>query len=385
METCPQRCLYRFSFREFFPHTGKNNHVCIHRHTDAQDNTRDPRQSQRNVKGIQKKQDQPCVDDQGNTGCKARQQIYNAHKDTDDHKSDHPGQKAGLDRIFAKLRSYYIGTDFFEFYIQTADADSRGQIFRLFIVGHTCDLSLSVCDRVIYLGNADQFTVIVNRDRLSICFRLLSRYSKGYGSVIVQIQFYHILVGPDRTVRICPCRSIFHLASGQHNAAVSLQLFYGFIQFISRAVRVQRVIFCTVTAVLPDKVQRTRLPQFLQDLVCVLYSRYLDADTVVSLLVRLSFCTVLLHTPLHLIYSVFHIFSRRCVAFCLIGNAYAALQVEPQINVFCGSHSFSVQPADSYKSQGSDHCRHKDQADYSSALLHVPHSFLTRPPERPLS
>ena len=52
MESGFQRSVHRRSGRELFFHTRKDDNVRIYRHANAEDDTCDTRQSQRNVKRI---------------------------------------------------------------------------------------------------------------------------------------------------------------------------------------------------------------------------------------------------------------------------------------------------------------------------------------------
>ena len=119
-----------------------------------------------------------------------------------------------------------------------------------------------------------------------------------------------------------------------------------------------------------DKIQGSGLSQFLKDRIGILYTRDLNTDAVIAFLISLCLCAVLFDTALHLVYRVIHVFLGRSIPLHLVSNAYSALQVKPQIDVLCSAHPVSVQAADRGHAEQHHHGCHKNQADYTSALLH---------------
>ena len=111
-----------------------------------------------------------------------------------------------------------------------------------------------------------------------------------------------------------------------------------------------------------NEIQGTWLSQFFQDLVGVLHARDLDAHPVVAHLVCLGLRAVLFHTALQLIHRILHIFIGRGLAHRLIGDAYAALQVKSQIDVFRRAHTFRVQAMDCRYAEEGDDGSDQDQA-----------------------
>ena len=233
MESCLQRSVYRFPVREFLLYTGKDDHVCVHGHTDAQDDTGDTRKGQCDVKRIEQHEDQLGIDDQGKAGCKAREQIYKAHKHADNGKSDSPCQKAGADRFLAQLGPYDLRADLFQLQVQSSDTDCGSQILRRLIGLHSRDLSLSVLDRIVNTRHADQFAVIIDRNGFAALRSLFRGGRKSLCSFIIKVQLNRVLSSSRRLIRISSCRGALHLCSGQDNGTVLLKLVDGLRQFIT--------------------------------------------------------------------------------------------------------------------------------------------------------
>ena len=111
-----------------------------------------------------------------------------------------------------------------------------------------------------------------------------------------------------------------------------------------------------------NEIQGTRLSQFFQDLIGVLYARDLDAHPVVAYLVRLGLRTVLFHTALQLIHRILHVFIGRGLAHRFVGDAHAALQVKSQIDVLRRAHAFGVQTVGCRYAEEGDDGSDQDQA-----------------------
>ena len=119
-----------------------------------------------------------------------------------------------------------------------------------------------------------------------------------------------------------------------------------------------------------DEIQGTRLPQFFQYFIGVLYSRDLDPDTVVSYLISLSLGAVLFHTSLKLIDCILHIFIGRCLSDSLVRDTHAAFKVKAEIDIARRTHTLGVQSVDRGHSEEYHDSRYHNQAQYASAFFH---------------
>ena len=111
-----------------------------------------------------------------------------------------------------------------------------------------------------------------------------------------------------------------------------------------------------------DKIQRSRLSQFFQYFIGVLYSRDLDSDPVVAHLISLCLGAVLFHTSLKLINRIFHILIGRRISDSLISDTHTAFKVKSEIDITGRSHTLGVQSVDRGHSEEYHDSRYQNQA-----------------------
>src|SRR5699024_8453233 len=103
-----QRVLHILSGRDFFPHPCNDNDVCIHSHSNGQNDSGNSRKGKSDVKCVQQHQHQSGIDQKCKPCSKSRKQINSNHKKDDCRKSDCSCQKTCADCLPAKLGSLHL-------------------------------------------------------------------------------------------------------------------------------------------------------------------------------------------------------------------------------------------------------------------------------------
>ena len=194
LKTNLNRRFYSFASCDFFPDSGKNNDVCIDRHTDRQDDTCDTGQGQGNIKAIQQQNNQHRVNAQCDGACNTGNPVNSDHENNNNRKTNCTGNQARTDRCRSELCAYYVGTQLLQLQLQTADTDGRSEVFRLFKGAHAIDDCLTVCDFCLYRRCADHLIVINDVNNIMVRICCLCRISELFGSICSHSQRYNRLL-----------------------------------------------------------------------------------------------------------------------------------------------------------------------------------------------
>ena len=71
MESGFQRRVDGHAVGQFFFHAGEDDDIGVHGHTNAEDDTRDTRQGQSDVKRVQQHEHKFCINDKRQAGCES--------------------------------------------------------------------------------------------------------------------------------------------------------------------------------------------------------------------------------------------------------------------------------------------------------------------------
>ena len=191
MESSFQRISHALSLCHLLLHTGKDDDVGIHGHTDAKDDTRNTRKGQGHIKGIQYHQHDACIDQKRKAGCQTRKQVHKAHKNKYKGKSHGSGLHACADGLLAKLGSHHVGAQLLQPELKATDTDSGRQVLCLLVCKVTCNVGCSACDGFVDNRAADSLSIIDDSDlvaHIGLCC-----IGKLLGSFICQIQLHSVL------------------------------------------------------------------------------------------------------------------------------------------------------------------------------------------------
>ena len=128
----------RLAIPQFFPDTLKNEDIGVHTHTDGQNHSRNPRQSQRHVHACdrgptQEPEQDDQIQNQGHVRIDARPAVVDQHENQDRYHPDHGRSYAGADRICAEGRPHRALFQIGDTGRQSTRAENHRQIFRLLV------------------------------------------------------------------------------------------------------------------------------------------------------------------------------------------------------------------------------------------------------------
>ena len=106
-----------------------------------------------------------------------------------------------------------------------------------------------------------------------------------------------------KLVLICTSGCRLNIGTFKDYRAVCLKFFYTLIESAGVSV----IVGISVSIILSYEIQLSGLTEFFKDCICIFDTGYLDADTVIALLINLRLCTVAFHTTLELIDRIIHI------------------------------------------------------------------------------
>ena len=169
---------------------------------------------------------------------------------------------------------------------------------------------------------------------------------------------------------MCSFRRL-HIPSGQDHRTVFFQLFNGLaVQHIIPNGGIIGVVLVSIRIRLGDKVQTSRLSQFLKDIIGIGRTWNIDGDPVVSLLINLSLGAVLVSTLFQLIPGITHIFRGRIIFHGLISNADTSGEIQPQVDVLHGAGACRTPAHDRRPAKQGRHKYGDDEDSDTLFLLH---------------
>ena len=313
--------------------TGKDDHVCVHGHTDTEDHTGDTGKREHNIIQIDQRNHDRGIKSECDGGCNTHHAVDHDHKDHHDHKADACCNKGSGKRLRSEGSSHDLVLQLLQGQIDGTDPDKGRQIFRCLKALHTGNDALSVRDRILYGRNADEVAVIENTNGLAILISLGSRFSEGSRPRRIQGKGHDRLFISELRILLVFRSGICHGISVHNKTAVCLQLFYRIIQNISAVIGIKGVALISCAVGLRDEVQRTGRPQIPQHCFCIRHTGDLDRDPVFSFLIHRVLIIIGCGTFFHLADGIVDLLLRGIGVHDLIGHGHTAGKIQTQLDI----------------------------------------------------
>ena len=261
--------------------------------------------------------------------------------------------------------------------LQAADADGGCQVLSPFIRLHGGNLGPAVRDDRVHIRRAYDAPVIIDGQGFAPLFgpggdlgellRALRRHHHAHRELRAHAGLYGARAG------------LLYIRPLYYNGAVFQQLIDGLVQHIAVAVGTVPVLHSLLAVVaialrvrLGNEVQCARLPQFLQNGVGIADAGNLDVDPVRALLVDNGLRAVVLHTFLKLRNGIAHVGGAGSfISHHLVGDADAARQVKPQIDIRYAAVPFRVHTEDIHVDNAHQNQQDAKQYHYRLVLFHI--------------